>query len=182
MTDDINLVPKILEGDSNSTKKWKSYAVWDKYQIKGFFGDYRFLSNFHPSPCYYKGILFPSSEHAYQFAKIPLPYFDIPLSYAFWENMAKPVIKMSAADVKKWGQSCPIRQDWEQVKYDVMLGCVFSKFYEHLELRRGLLETGSKYLEETNHWNDRFWGVDYYDSRGKNNLGKILMKVRSVLQ
>ena len=31
-----------------------------------------------------------------------------------------------------------------------------------------------RYIEETNHWSDIFWSVD-----GENNLGKILMGIRS---
>ena len=33
-----------------------------------------------------------------------------------------------------------------------------------------------KYIEETNHWGDVFWGV--CDGVGESNLGKVLMGIR----
>ena len=43
-----------------------------------------------------------------------------------------------------------------------------------------LLSTGDKYLEETNHWKDTYYGV--CDGVGKNVLGKILMSVRNIIK
>ena len=57
-----------------------------------------------------------------------------------------------------------------------MSAVVFDKFYRNIDLRNKLMETGNRYLEETNHWKDRYWGV--CDGKGENNLGKILMSVR----
>ena len=57
-----------------------------------------------------------------------------------------------------------------------MSSIVFEKFYRNKELRKKLLETGDRYLEETNWWGDDFWGV--CNGEGRNELGKILMKVR----
>lgn len=37
--------------------------------IDEFTGDYMFLSNFSRWPCYYDGIIYPTSEHAFQAAK-----------------------------------------------------------------------------------------------------------------
>ena len=57
-----------------------------------------------------------------------------------------------------------------------MSSIVFEKFYRNKELRKKLLETGDRYLEETNWWGDDFWGG--CNGEGRNELGKILMKVR----
>jgi predicted NAD-dependent protein-ADP-ribosyltransferase YbiA (DUF1768 family) len=48
--------------------------------------------------------------------------------------------------------------------------------YQDPVLRSKLLATDDAYLEETNGWFDRFWGVCL--GTGHNHLGKILMKVR----
>ena len=53
---------------------------------------------------------------------------------------------------------------------------IFQKFLLHLPLREMLLETGDKYIEETNYWKDTYWGV--CDGIGENNLGKIIMATR----
>jgi len=42
-------------------------------EIKGFFGEYRFLSNFWFADVFYEGLVYPSVEHAFQAAKT----FDI---------------------------------------------------------------------------------------------------------
>ena len=62
-----------------------------------------------------------------------------------------------------------------------MKGIVFDKFYRTYNIRNLLLETKDKYLEETNHWHDNFYGTcicKKCNNQGQNNLGKILMKIR----
>lgn len=57
-----------------------------------------------------------------------------------------------------------------------MASVVFDKFARNKELRDKLLFTNDKYLEETNDWNDKYWGI--CNGIGENNLGKILMGIR----
>ena len=68
--------------------------------------------------------------------------------------------------------------DWDNRKLKVMEILVWEKFSVDEDLRKKLTDTGEKYLEELNWWNDTFWGVDIKKG-GENNLGKILMKIRS---
>lgn len=144
----------------------KSYIVHDDYNVKGFDGRYRFLSNFYPAPVYFEGIKYPSSEHAYQAAKTENP-----------ATRASMFINCTAGQAKKQGKILTIREDWSRIKFDVMSSIVFDKFYRNMDLRLELLATGKKYLEETNHWHDTYWGV--CDEKGENNLGIVLMGVRS---
>ena len=148
--------------------KERDYIVHDENSVKGFFGDYRFLSNFHVADVWYEGILYPSTEHAYQAAKT----LDI--------NVRMDFLSLSCNKAKNKGQEIGLRENWDVIKYDVMFAVVFDKFFRHQDLREMLLSTGDKYLEETNHWGDIFWG--YCDNKGDNNLGKILMKVRDVIR
>jgi hypothetical protein len=69
-----------------------------------------------------------------------------------------------------------VRDDWENIKLEIMDRILTDKFYRNLEEREKLLSTENKYLEETNWWGDRFWGV--CKGTGANNLGLILMKIR----
>ena len=62
-----------------------------------------------------------------------------------------------------------------------MLAIVFDKFWRNPTLKQRLLATGQRYLEETNHWGDLYYGVDYRTGKGQNVLGQILMKVRTCL-
>ena len=136
--------------------------------IYGFFGDYRFLSNFHKCPkgVAYQGIIYPSSEHAYMSAK------------SHDQSHKQMILNCdNPADVKKIGRSVKLREDWESVKLDIMYEVVLSKFYRDSDLMAQLWNTGDKNLFEMNWWGDRFWGVDV-SKNGENNLGKILVKVR----
>ena len=47
-------------------------------------------------------------------------------------------------------------------------------------LKEKLLETEDEYLEEGNTWGDKVWGT--VNGVGANNLGRILMEVREILQ
>ena len=70
------------------------------------------------------------------------------------------------------------RDDWEEVKLDIMTEIVSQKFLQHPHLIEMLLQTGDEELVEGNKWGDRFWGV--CKDKGENHLGKILMKIRDV--
>ena len=49
--------------------KERDYVIHDDNYIKGFFGEYRWLSNFEPCKVFYEGFEYSSSENAYQAAK-----------------------------------------------------------------------------------------------------------------
>lgn len=140
-------------------------VVHDDKNIKGFCGEYSFLSNFYPEPVEFEGLLYPSSEHAYQAAKCK----DI--------SQRKQFLGITPGQAKRLGRKVEIREDWEKVKKDTMHEILVDKFKTSGVLNRLLYGTGDKYLEETNWWNDAYWGV--CNGKGENNLGKILMKIRS---
>lgn len=146
----------------------RDFVVHDENQIKGFFGKYHFLSNFELGEVVFEGIKYPSSENAYQAAKS----LDI--------DVRKQFTNISPNESKKLGRKISMRQDWESVKYSVMFQIVLDKFTRHRNFGDLLIETGDKYLEETNYWGDKIWGV--CDGVGKNWLGKILMDVRTQIR
>lgn len=159
-------------------EKWQSYKVWNEERISGFFGenDYRFLSNFEPCEVYLDGFKFPSVENAYQIAKAGF------LNQTGYQFLIYDFQHYTAAEAKNAGQKITLRPDWEQIKAKIMFELVFQKFAFNEKLGQKLLDTGNKYLEELNHWNDKFYGVDYQTGQGKNILGKILMQVRETLK
>jgi predicted NAD-dependent protein-ADP-ribosyltransferase YbiA (DUF1768 family) len=54
-----------------STKiNWQQFCIHDATRIYGFFGEYRYLSNFYNTPVHFEGVCYPSSENAFQAAKI----------------------------------------------------------------------------------------------------------------
>lgn len=149
--------------------KYKSITIHNEEFIKGFFEEFRFLSNFHKCPVYFEGLLYPSSENAYQAAKL-LPHVRF--------NLQSVSAAQSKEEWKKYQDDLSYSSEqWDNIKYDVMSVVLFDKFYRNITLRLKLMETKNKYLEETNSWNDVYWGV--CNGIGENNLGKILMKIRN---
>ena len=145
--------------------KERDYIVHNDDVVKGFFSAYRFLSNFEVADVVYEGVKYPSSENAYQAAKSLDP------------EVRKQFINITPSESKKLGRKIEVREDWEEVKYKVMCDIVLDKFMRNPYLKEMLIETGDRYLEETNHWRDVVWGV--CDGVGKNWLGRILMDVRT---
>lgn len=128
----------------------------------------RWLSNFYPCTIEYQGITYPSSEHAYQAAKTHSEFDKLAIAKTRTPGIAK-----------RMGQKCKMRSDWDLVKRNIMKEILREKF--NLEgLRQALLETGDGYLEETNTWNDVYWGV--CRGVGANNLGQVLMEIREELR
>ena len=74
----------------------------------------------------------------------------------------------------------PLRRDWEKVKDSIMEEAVRTKFVEHPKLQELLLLTEDRELVEHTA-RDAYWG-DGGNGKGRNMLGKILMKVRDDLR
>lgn len=152
----------------DNTEKIKEISVYDVMHIKGFFGDYGFLSNYHQVPIIYDNHMYQSTEAAYQAAKCI--------------NEADKVqfFIIGAGSAQKLGQTVKMRPDWDERKKQVMYEINLIKYATNHDLGYKLLATGDKYLEETNWWNDRYWGV--CDGVGMNELGRCLMKIREELK
>lgn len=134
--------------------------------IKQFRGKYRFLSNFYPVSITIKGKTYPSTEHYYQAMKFKDPSLQEKVQDATSPDRAKKIAH----------QHTP-REDWEKISLDVMEKALRTKFSKP-ELKKKLLETEDATLQEGNTWGDEFWGVNLKSGKGKNHLGRLLMKVR----
>jgi ribA/ribD-fused uncharacterized protein len=142
--------------------------------IKGFTGNYRWLSNFWPAYILFEGITFPSTEHAYVYSKLMT---EVQRNDA----VLLQLLAKSAGEVKRFGRSIPIRKNFDDIKVSVMTEITAAKYStDNPELVEKLLATGDAYIEETNSWEDTFWGVSM-EGVGLNNLGKIIMARRAVL-
>jgi hypothetical protein len=72
------------------------------------------------------------------------------------------------------------REDWADVKDDIMYLALKAKYTQHDDLKKLLLSTDDKELVE-NTSVDSYW-ADGGDGSGKNMLGKLLMKVRGEIR
>ncbi len=149
--------------------------------INSFSGPYAFLSNFHPSPISVMGLVFPTVEHAYQAAKVditgPVGSRVVPLEW-----VQRIACAETAARAKQIGRAAPLRDDWENRKFDIMEALLRQKFAKHPTLRIKLLATRNEILVEGNKWCDQTWGdchcAKHADLPGINALGIILMRLR----
>ena len=149
--------------------------------IDTFTGRWGFLSNFYPCKIKYKGIEYPSVEHFYVAMKIKDDQFinskNIPLVDC--QEMISRI--KTPAEAKKLGKKLKIRKDWDIVRFSIMEWGVTEKFKDR-DLLKLLISTQGEELKESNWWHDNYWGVctcEKCDSKGENNLGKILMKIRN---
>lgn len=135
--------------------------------ITKFDGEFEFLSNFWLCWVEFEGHTYASSEHAYQAAKTLAPSM-------------REMIRLTTTPgrAKRAGQILTIRPDWNEVRIPCMEAILVSKF-KSVALAARLLATGDRQIVEGNYWGDTFWGV--CKGKGENNLGKLLMKIRSTL-
>lgn len=174
-----------------------------------FSGSFRFLSNFSHAPIemcrsvYVSQALpwwsseltlfFPTTEHAFQAAKVE------PATPHFAEHYRRIAEAPSPGVAKRLGSAegfrehgATLRQSWDEIKVIVMLACLRKKFASSHALNanplsptsatgldRLLLLTGRRMLVEGNTWNDTYWGV--CRGTGTNMLGRLLMLVRAEL-
>lgn len=132
--------------------------------INEFKGKHRFLSNFG-------GTLPITSEHLFQAMKA-----------REWESMLYVLAAPTPGEAKRRGRQIECREDWDEIKEDVMWCVIQVKFAPGTEYAKQLLDTGDADLVEGNWWGDSFWGFDLKSGAGRNELGKDLMEWREQLR
>ena len=126
------------------------------------------FSNFYRAQIYVDGRMWKTSEHYYQAMK-----FDGSPEHV--DEVWRAKSPMDAAKVGR-DRKRPLREDWEEVKDEVMYKAIKAKFTQHDNLKEILFLTGDAILVEHT-TKDRYWG-DGGDGSGKNMLGKLLMVLR----
>jgi len=151
--------------------------------IDSFSGEFRFLSNFYPSPIMAMGISFASVEHAFQAMKavelracLLVNGTHLETDDRMPDGIRITHDPITAGHAKKAGRLIEKRKDWDDVKVDVMEFCLRLKFKD-TTLFGKLLDTGKRQLIEGNNWGDVTWGV--CNGVGENYLGRLLMYIRS---
>lgn len=140
--------------------------------------EWAFLSNFYvgEEPLWWNDKSYATGEHLYQAMKARTTKVHEKIRKAKYPGTAKAR-----------GQVCALRNDWEEIKYDVMRLTLKTKFTTAREEGELLLSTGDALLIEGTDWNDRVWGVARNSDRfdlwaGRNWLGTLLMARRAELR
>lgn len=119
------------------------------------------------------GVLYCTVEHAYQAIKF--------LQTA--PEIAQQITDCySAHDAQKiaYANKDKQRKDWDDVKLDIMEKLLRLKLEQNPYVKKKLLETGNLIICEDSP-KDSFWGIGA-NRDGRNELGKLWMKLRSELQ
>lgn len=132
--------------------------------IDQFRGKYAFLSNFF----HHEGRI--TAEHLFQSMKPTDPKWQLAILDA-----------ETPAEAKALGRECPLREDWEDIKDDVMWWVLQVKFRKGSDCRKWLLETGDAELSEGNWHGDSYWGYDLKSQAGLNVLGHLLVELREAI-
>lgn len=133
-------------------------------------GEYGCFSNFAHFDFKLEGKRWMTSEHYFQAQKFCGTEYE-----EIIRSLHSP---MKAAEMGR-NRSLPLREDWEQVKDDIMRKAVRAKFTQNKEIGDILISTGKEIIIE-NTTNDYYWGCGK-DGSGKNMLGIILMEIREEL-
>ena len=142
--------------------------------ITSFRDEWEFLSNFFPTPIEIEGMTYPTTEHAFQALKT-------------YETTERYTVRdaPTPASAKAKGRKVTMREDWDTARFDAMEKVLRVKFADPV-LREKLLATGDRALIEGNTWRDTTWGAirdtKTGDWKGRNALGKLLMKIRDELR
>jgi len=137
------------------------------YSEKGNWGEF---SNFALYPIKLDGKIWPTTEHYFQAQKFE--------NNSYKDKIRKSLSPMKAAELGR-SRKVKIKKNWDRVKDNIMYDAVFAKFTQYSELTDLLIQTNDAIIIEHTE-NDTYWG-DGGNGKGKNKLGKILMKVRSKL-
>lgn len=140
----------------------------DRKVVSMFFrGKYVFLSNFYWSPFVFDGQVYSTAEAAFQAQKCADP-----------DDMDAFVALDSGRAAKALGRKVRMRDDWDDIKVDVMRRVIDAKFSNE-RLATKLLAVEGEIVED-NTWHDTFWGR--CNGQGENWLGRILMDKREELR
>ena len=146
---------------------------WSKYKpdsfeiVNGWIRNW--FSNMVISPMIIDGIVYNSVEN----------YFQSHKSLDRDERIR--IASLLPSISKKEGRKLKLREDWEEVKYEVMKTALRVKFNSKY-WKDELLSTGDSIIIEWNNWNDKIWGVPINNCIGENLLGKALMEIREELK
>ena len=130
-----------------------------------------FLSNFYECLIFYKGLLYGSSESAYQAQKCRDESLKSRFSYG--GEWSSPI------DSKNYGNEVDLVDDWDDIKDSVMFDVVLNKFIQNRDIAEKLVKLRHYDIEEANGHGDTYWGM--VDGVGENKLGLILDSIANVL-
>ena len=134
-------------------------------------GDLGYLANYSNHGFELYGKYWPTVEHFYQAQK----FENFELQEKIRNASTPKIASMIGRD-----RNNKLRENWRNIKRDVMLEGVLAKFRAHPNILRKLLDTGEEEIIENTDI-DYYWGCGE-NKTGRNEFGKILVKARTILR
>lgn len=135
------------------------------------FGPLGYLATYSNHGFYKDGVFWKTSEHYYQAQK-----FENKDIQRLIINAPTP---KTASEIGR-NRQYKLRDNWDEIKQDVMFEAVLFKFQANPDILTKLLKTGDEEIVETT-VKENYWGSGPLKD-GQNNYGKILVKVRALLR
>lgn len=135
------------------------------------FGEYGYLATYSNHGFFKDGIYWKTSEHYYQAQKFVEPEVKLKIANAKTPKIASTIGR---------DRNLNLRNDWEEIKQNIMYDAVYFKFKQNKDILRKLLDTGNAELVEAT-VKENYWGCGP-NNDGQNNYGKILVRVRKQLR
>ena len=135
------------------------------------YGELGYLANYSNHGFELDGKYWPTVEHYYQAQK----FDDEELKEKIRQAETPKIASTIGRD-----RNNKVRENWEDVKRDIMLVGVLAKFRSHPDILKKLLDTGEQEIVENTDI-DYYWGCGE-NKTGRNEFGKILVKAREILK
>lgn len=135
------------------------------------YGELGYLANYSNHGFELQGKYWPTVEHFYQAQK----FEDTELQEKIRNASTPKIASMIGRD-----RNNKLRENWRNIKRDIMLEGVLAKFRAHPDILKKLLNTGDEEIIENTDI-DYYWGCGE-NKTGRNEFGKILVKARSILR
>ena len=142
----------------------------DNTRISFFSLPYESFNNWSAHIIKLWGHVFPTAEHAFQYAKFIDNHPDIATMILQAESPWR-VYQIT----NQYRALSP--NDWSSKKVKIMKEIITAKVHQHGDVRERLMSTGSLEIAENSPWDD-FWGLGPKGD-GENMLGKIYMDIRT---
>ncbi len=150
------------------------------YFLRGVF------SNFQTCNITHKGLIFPTTEHAFMWEKAQ-HFGDTQAAQEILNTKTPADAKAIGRRVKNFNVA-----EWSKVSEQYMFDVNLAKYQQNPQLAKYLLSTEMKTLVEANGKPDLIWSCGLYANNpriedsskwpGKNLLGKVLMEIREKLR
>ena len=137
------------------------------YHVEDPFG---YFSNYSEHSIFLEGESWKTCEHYYQAQKFEDPNIQKVIREAITPKEASKVGRNQPED---------IRNNWNEIKDEIMEKAIRAKVTQHEEIKEKLIETKDAVIIEDSP-TDFYWGYGD-DGNGLNKLGGIWMKVRNEL-